>query len=172
VILSDAGVRAVDHLGLTVPDLDEALDFFQRVFGATVLVRHAAYQPAPERNVANFARHPQTAVRGIALISIAGSTIELLSYDAPDMRTGAPRTSDQGGHHLAFYVDHLDTAITRLRDAGIEVLGEPIPFAGDEAGFGARFVYLRAPWGLFLELVTYPQGKAYMKSNPEARPAT
>lgn len=161
MILDAAGLRAVDHVGLTVPNLDEAIDFFERVFGAVVLVRHPPYQPNPGINVANFGRHPDTAVSGIALVRIAGSVVELLAYDAPDRRPDIPRTSDAGGHHIAFYVDDLDGALDRLRGAGIEVLGEPLPFAGDEAGPGARFVYTRAPWGLYIELVTYPEGKAY-----------
>lgn len=161
--LADAGLRGLDHVGLTVPDLDEALKFFREVFGAVVLVRHEPYQPAANVNITNFARHPDTAVRGIALVRIAGSIIELLAYDTPDRNPEPPRNSDAGGHHVAFYVDDLDLAIERLRATGIEVLGEPLPFSGHEAGPGARFVYARTPWGLFLELVTYPEGKAYQK---------
>jgi catechol 2,3-dioxygenase-like lactoylglutathione lyase family enzyme len=163
VILQAAGLRRLDHVGLTVPDLDEAVRFFREVFGAVVLVRHGPYQPAPASNVTNFARHPDTAVRGIALVQIAGGVVELLAYDAPDRHPEPPRTSDAGGHHVAFYVDDLDVAMQRLREAGIEVLGEPLAFAGDEAGIGARFVYVRAPWGLFLELVTYPNGKMFQQ---------
>lgn len=163
MILHGAGLRSIDHVGLTVPDLDAAIAFFEQVFGATVLVRHEGYQPAPERNVANFARHPDTVVRGIALMGIGGSVVELLAYDSPGSRADFPRTSDPGGHHVAFYVDDLDAAITALRESGVEVLGEPLPFAGDEAGPGARFVYVRTPWGAFLELVTYPEGKVYQR---------
>ena len=55
----------------------------------------------------------------------------------------------------------MDEALDQLRQAGVEILGDPLPFAGDESGPRARFVYTRAPWGLFIELVTYPEGKSY-----------
>lgn len=157
------GIRGIDHVGVTVPNLDEAIDFFKRIFGAEVLVRHQPYQPKPTVNVNNFARHPDTSVNGIALIEVAGNLIELLEYDAPDRRGEFPRTSDSGGHHLAFYVEDLDEALAHLHEAGVEILGAPLPFAGAESGQGARFIYTRAPWGLFIELVTYPEGKAYQK---------
>ena len=155
------GIRGIDHIGITVSNLDEAIEFFIQIFGAKVLVRHPPYMPNPEINVNNFARHPETAVNGIALIEIAGSLLELLEYDAPDKREEFPRTSDSGGHHVAFYVEDMNEALDQLRNAGVEILGDPLPFAGDEAGPRARFVYTRAPWGLFIELVTYPEGKTY-----------
>lgn len=161
MILHAAGLRGLDHIGLTVPDLDEAISFFENVFGAVVLVRHPRYQPTADTNVTNFGRHPDTAVAGIALIRIAGNVLELLAYDSADRCDKVPRTSDAGGHHVAFYVDDLDCAIAQLLDAGVEVLGEPLQFSGKEAGNGARFVYAKSPWGLYLELVTYPEGKAY-----------
>ena len=161
VMANSMRIRGIDHIGVTVPDLDEAIEFFTRVFGAEVLVRHQPYQPNPAVNVNNFARHPDTLVNGIALIEVAGDLIELLAYDAPDQRGEFPRTSDSGGHHLAFYVEDMDEALVHLRAEGVEVLGDPLLFAGAESGQGARFIYTRAPWGLFIELVTYPEGKAY-----------
>lgn len=161
VILDVAGLQGIDHVGLTVPNLEEAIGFFEQVFGAVVMVRHPPYRPTADSNIDNFGRHPDTVVQGIALIRIAGSVIELLAYESPDRREVIPRTSDAGGHHLAFYVDDLDSAIAGLREAGIEVLGEPLQFAGAEAGNRARFVYTRAPWGLYIEFVSYPEGKAY-----------
>ena len=65
---------------------------------------------------------------------------------------------------MAFYVADLDRAVVQLRAASVEVLGDPLAMAGPEAGPGARFVYFRAPWGMFFELVSYPSGKAYESS--------
>jgi hypothetical protein len=46
------------------------------------------------------------------------------------------------------------------------VLGEPMPLPGPEAGRGARFVFALAPWGLALEFVSYPYGKAWQAADP------
>lgn len=161
MILDGVGFAGTDHIGLTVPDLDEAIDFFERVFGAEVIVRHAGYSPRPEVNVRNFARRADVVVLGIALIRVADMNFELLAYESGADAGAWPSTSDPGGHHVAFYVHDLDAAVSLLREDGIEVLGDPLDLGGDEAGPGARFVYFRAPWGLFLELVSYPFGKAY-----------
>lgn len=161
MILDGVGFAGTDHVGLTVPDLGEAIRFFENVFGAQTIVRHDGYSPRPEVNVQNFARDPGVVVRGIALLRVAGMNFELLQYESSESSPAWPATSDTGGHHVAFYVDDLDSAVAQLSEAGIEVLGEPLDLGGDEAGSGARFVYFRAPWGLFLELVSYPSGKAY-----------
>ncbi len=31
------GIRGMEHIGFTVPDIDEACDFFEKILGATVL---------------------------------------------------------------------------------------------------------------------------------------
>ncbi|CAB4990665.1 MAG: VOC family protein [Actinobacteria bacterium] len=155
------GVRAADHVGLSVPNLDQAVRFFVDVLGAEELFRHGPYGVSPERSVRQFARHPDSTVDGIAMLRLGPLNIELLQYSSPDQRTEWPSTSDHGGHHVAFYVDDLDAAVADLREAGVEVLGDPMDLAGPEAGPGNRFIFFRAPWGLFLELLSYPGGKAY-----------
>lgn len=157
--------RGLDHVGLSVPDLDEAVRFFVDVLGAQEFFRHGPYGPSGEQSVRQFQRHPDSVVTGIAMVRLGDMNIELLQYSSPDQVTRWPGTSDHGGHHLAFYVDDLDVAVARLRvEPGVTVLGDPMPLPGPESGPGARFIFFRAPWGLFLELVTYPSGKAYEKT--------
>ena len=73
-----------------------------------------------------------------------------------------PRNSDIGGHHLAFYVDDLDSAVAYLREEGVRVLGEPT--RSRNASEGQRWVYFLTPWGMQLELVSFPDGKAYQRA--------
>jgi len=171
MILDGVGLRGLDHVGLTVPDLDEALAYFTDVFGAVEVLRHGAYAPRPIVNEVNFARDREVRVAGIAMIRVGDQLIELLEYVSAASAGSWPSTSARGGHHLSFYVDDLDAAVDRLRSAGVDVLGEPLDMGGAEAGPGNRFVYLRAPWGLFLELVTYPDGKANGQLPPSPRNA-
>ena len=62
-------------------------------------------------------------------------------------------------NHIALYVDDLDTAVDYLRTRGVRVLGDPTASKGHHEG--QRWVYFLAPWGLQLELVSYPNGKAF-----------
>lgn len=156
-----SGFRAVDHIGLTVPDLDQAIQFFVGVLGAKEFFRHGPYGPSGEQSRRQFDRHPDSVVEGIAMVRLGPMNIELLQYSSPDQRTDLPGTSDYGGHHIAFYVDDLDDSVTRLSSAGIEILGSKMPLPGPESGPDAWFIFFRTPWGLFLELVSYPSGKAY-----------
>lgn len=161
------GMRGVDHVGLSVPDLDQAIDFFVSTLGAKEFFRHGPYGPSGEQSTRQFERHPDSIVEGIAMLRLGPMNIELLQYSSPDQRTSWPSTSDFGGHHLAFYVDDLDESIDRLRERGVRVLGTPMPLPGPESGPEARFIFFRAPWGLFLELVSYPSGKDYERHTTE-----
>ena len=154
-------MRGVDHIGLSVPDLDQAVRFFVDVLGAEEFFRHGPYGPSGEQSRINFDRHPDSIVEGIAMVRCFNTNIELLEYSSPDQSTHWPSTSDFGGHHVAFYVDDLDTAVAQLHASGVNVLGKPMNLPGPESGPQARFIFFRTPWGLFLELVSYPMGKAY-----------
>lgn len=166
------GLRRGDHVGVVVPDLEAAVGFFTDVLGGRSVLRHGPYRGSaadPDLQVRQFARHPGTQVEGIAVVHVADTVLELLQFSAPDQRTDPPRTSDLGGHHLAFYVDDLDAAVDHLRSAGVRVLGSPMPLPGPETGDGARFVFALTPWGLALEFVSYPHGKAWQASDPRDR---
>jgi catechol 2,3-dioxygenase-like lactoylglutathione lyase family enzyme len=166
------GLRRADHVGLVVPDLEAAITFFTDVLGGRCALRHGPYRGSaadPDMQVRQFARHPRTEVEGIAVVHVADMVLELLQFSAPDQRVEPPRTSDLGGHHLAFYVEDLDAAVAQLRYAGVQVLGTPLPLPGPETGLDARFVFLLTPWGLALELVSYPHGKAWQGSDPRDR---
>jgi glyoxylase I family protein len=114
----------------------------------------------------HLAVHPRAVMRRNSFFRCGGQAIfEVFQYEAPDQNTEQPRNSDVGGHHVALYVDDLDSAVAYLRDRGVRVLGEPTASAG--AHEGQRWVYFLAPWGMQFELVSYPNGKAFFH-NPEA----
>ena len=71
--------------------------------------------------------------------------------------------SDWGGVHLAFYVDDMDAAIEHLEDHGVRVLGGKKDGIGVEAGEDSSFAHFLSPWGMLLELVSFPSGKQYMR---------
>jgi len=91
-----------------------------------------------------------------------GPNFEIFQWEPADGQAPQPRNSDIGGHHLAFYVDDLDAALAYLHEQGVRVLGEPT--ASRNASEGQRWVYFLSPWGMQLELVSYPDGKAYEAS--------
>ncbi|HIF9093367.1 TPA: VOC family protein [Photobacterium damselae] len=79
-----------------------------------------------------------------------------------DHDTAAPHNADIGDHHLAFYVEDMTAAVSYLKEQGIKVIGEPTTMTEGPTE-GESWVYFMAPWGMQLELVSYPNSKAYAK---------
>jgi len=155
------GLRRLDHIGFTVPDLAEATSFLLDVLGCEYM-----YTLGPFRDDAGnwMAEHldvdPRAVMRQLHFFRCGGQAVlEVFEYAAPDQRTVGPRNSDVGGHHVALYVDDLDAAVEYLKSRGVTVLGEPTVSKGPSEG--QRWVYFLAPWGMQFELVSYPGGKAF-----------
>ena len=159
------GMRGIDHIGFTVPDLDEAEAFLVGVLGAVPVYTLGAKRADDDWMTTQLGVHARTVIREIRFYRLAsGLNLEVFQYDAADGQAGPPRNSDIGGHHLALYVDDLDAAVEHLRAHDVDIMGEPVASAGASAG--QRWLYFRAPWGMQLELVSYPGGKAYEAGAP------
>jgi glyoxylase I family protein len=161
------GVTRLDHVGITVPDIEQAREFFVDVLGFEYL-----YTLGPLRDdeghwmSEHLNVHDRAVAPRIYFFRMGGQAIlEVFEYHAPDQRPEPPRNSDIGGHHIALYVDDLDAAVADLRRRGLRVLGEPTVSKGPHEG--QRWIYFLAPWGLQCELVSYPNGKAFFR-NPAA----
>ncbi|MDQ0438236.1 catechol 2,3-dioxygenase-like lactoylglutathione lyase family enzyme [Kaistia dalseonensis] len=160
------GLVGNDHTGLTVPDLDAALDFFVGVLGC----QHGyTFGPIADDQGTFMTEalgvHPRARIKRCALIRIGhGSNLELFEYDAPDQRRLDQKNSDIGAFHIAFYVRDIDAAKAYLDSQGVETRLGPIPIAaGPNAG--QSILYFQAPWGLQLEAISYPDGMAYEKDS-------
>lgn len=155
------GLRGLDHVGFTVPDLDEAVAFFVDVIGC-----EAFYEIGPMASDDDWMERQLNVDRRAAAKKLRflrcghGSNFELFEYTAPDQNRTQPRNSDIGGHHLAFYVDDFETALAYLRSRGVRILGEPVRRDGGPSA-GVTWVYFLTPWGMQCELVSFPDGKAY-----------
>jgi catechol 2,3-dioxygenase-like lactoylglutathione lyase family enzyme len=154
------GLRGVDHIGFTVPDLEEATTFLVDVLGCEYLYSLGPFQADDDWMAEHLNVHPRTVMRENRFFDCGGQAIfEVFEYSAPDQRATPPRNSDVGGHHVALYVDDLDTAVEHLRARGVTVLGGPSASRGPREG--NRWVYFLTPWGMQFELVSYPDGLAF-----------
>lgn len=156
------GLRGGDHIGVTVPDLAEAIGFFRDVIGCSEFYPLGPFADDTGTWMADHLDvHPRARIDEMRLMRCGyGLNIELFQYDSPDQNRRGPRNSDIGGHHLAFYVDDMEVAVAHLRESGVTVLGNPTTMTEGPSA-GETWVYFLAPWGMQLELVSYPDGKAY-----------
>ncbi len=155
------GLTGVDHIGFTVPDLEQAREFLVDVLGCEYM-----YSLGPFRDdhgewmTEHLGVHPRAVMEQLHFFRCGGQAIfEVFEYAAPDQSTRQPSNSDVGGHHVALYVDDLDEALAFLHANGLRVLGEPTASKGPSEG--QRWVYFLSPWGMQFELVSYPGGKAF-----------
>ena len=155
------GLTRLDHVGFTVPDLEAAHSWLVDVLGCEYMYRLGPFASDDSdwmREHMNV--HPRTVMRELRFYRCGGQAVfEVFQYEAPEQGTEVPRNSDVGGHHVALYVEDLDTAVAYLREQGVAVLGEPT--TSRSASEGQRWVYFLSPWGMQFELVSYPHGKAF-----------
>jgi catechol 2,3-dioxygenase-like lactoylglutathione lyase family enzyme len=156
------GLRGTDHIGFTVPDIEAATKFFVEVIGCELVYSLGRIEDSKGdwmRRHLNV--DPSSVIKDIRLFRCRhGSNFEIFEYQTPDQVRAQPRNSDVGGHHLAFYVDDMQEAIAYLLQHDVRILGEPTRRTSGPSA-GQTWVYFLSPWGMQMELVTFPEGKAY-----------
>ena len=155
------GLRGSDHIGFTVPNLSEAVDFFVNVIGCEAFYELGPFSSEGDWMETQLNVQRDTVMKKLRFLRCAhGPNLEIFEYDAPDQRPTPPKNSDVGGHHIAFYVDDFDRALEHLRRHGVEILGDPVVRTSGPSA-GQTWIYFLAPWGMQLELLSYPSGKGY-----------
>jgi catechol 2,3-dioxygenase-like lactoylglutathione lyase family enzyme len=164
-------LRGMEHIGMSVPDLDQAVDFFCDVIGCELLYRHGPYsddtEGAENWNVRYVGLHPRTVVNIAMLRCGNGANLEIFEFAAPDQNRRMPRFSDVGGAHYCFYVEDMDAAVAYLRERGVEVFpGGAADSPGPEAGRDSTNTHMLTPWGQMIEVITYEHGRDYERDTP------
>ena len=157
------GLRGVEHIGFTVPDLEEATRFFVDILGCEQFFDIGPFVFDDDWMRLQLNVDPRTIMKKLRFFRCGfGPNFEIFEYDAKDQNRIPPRNSDIGGHHLAFYVDDFDTALAYLQEQGLRILGKPVVRECGPNG-GQTWIYFLTPWGMQLELVSFPNGKGYEK---------
>lgn len=128
-------VLKVDHIGIAVPDLGEALKFYEGLLGLT----SAGTEVVEEQKVKT------------AFLPAGDSELELLESTDPEGPIAKfIEKKGAGIQHIALRVDDIDGALAELKDAGIKLIDETPRYG---AG-GARIAFLhpKATGGVLLEL--------------------
>ncbi len=127
-------IRRVNHLGILVEDLDEAVRSFTENLGLSL---DHVERYGEELEIA-FLPCGETLVELIEPRTDAGSNADYLREHGP------------GIQHVAFEVEDLEAALSELAERGVKPLGQaPLPGAG-----GTRIAFLepQAFGGILVEL--------------------
>jgi catechol 2,3-dioxygenase-like lactoylglutathione lyase family enzyme len=151
-------VSAVDSVGMTVSDMERAVDFYTGVL---------SFQKVSDVEVAGRPHELATGVFGartrVVRLQLGGEMIDLTEYLAP---RGRPipddvRPNDRVFQHIAIIVRDMDEAYARLRKFGVVHASsgpQRLPEWNRHAG-GIRAFYFRDPDRHFLEVLEFPPGK-------------
>ncbi len=141
----------LDHVGLVVSDLDEAVNFYVRAFEMQVaLIEDDTYVDSvaigiPDRPVR---------LRG-ATLSGGGANIELHQYLTPS-GAATREVFETGFGHIAFDVSDIEAAYEQLKDLGVQF--NTLPQLIEHGTLtGRRWVYGKDPWGNVIELGQNPE---------------
>ena len=153
-------MKGLDHIGLTVSDIERSLSFWRDLLGCIETGRGVVEWEHLDQLVAI----DDTRIEWVELQFGDGQKIELQQYHRPP---GAPvpggAENEPGRSHVGLRVEALDDLFDRLHAAGVRSRSaRPVTLArGSYAGW--RAVYVLDPDGYGIELMEPPpvsQGQA------------
>jgi methylmalonyl-CoA epimerase len=132
--------RKIDHIGIAVRSIQEALKLYEGILGLKV----SGYEDVEEQGVR------------VAMLPIGDSRIELLQplhADSPIEKFMSKR--GEGIHHISVCVDNIESALAQFKAAGVRLIDSaPKRGAGNSK---IAFVHPAGMHGVLLELVEHEE---------------
>lgn len=126
----------IDHVAIAVKDLEAAIDYYQRAFGATVDHREVVESDGVEE----------------ALLKVAESYIQLLTPTRDDSPVAkAIEKRGEGLHHIGYRVADCGAALQAMLEAGATAI-DKAPRPGSR-GTTVAFMHPKGSFGTLIELV-------------------
>ena len=131
----------IDHIGVAVDDLDEAIALYEQRLGMPVQHRETVEEQGVEA----------------VLLGVGRSHVELLRPLSPDTAVGRfLERSGPGLHHVAYGTDDIQSALDDVRSAGLQLIDEQ-PRIGIR-GSRVAFLHPKSTGGVLTELVEPAEG--------------
>ena len=148
-------IYGTHHIGITVPNIQEGIDFFKAVFGAVEVFRTGPFNVDDNFMQHKLGARAHTKICDLVFLRCGtGPSIELFEYSGEDSTARPKRVSEIGGMHLCFEVEDVYASAERLKAQGIEFLEGPNTVGeGPLAGFS--WIYFESPWGQMLEIASF-----------------
>jgi methylmalonyl-CoA/ethylmalonyl-CoA epimerase len=131
----------IDHIGVAVDDLEEAVSLYSERLGMPVQHRETVEEQGVEA----------------VLLGVGESHVELLSPLGPETAVGRfLERNGPGIHHVAYGTDDIESALEGARAAGLALIDER-PRRGIR-GSRVAFVHPKSTGGVLTELVEPAEG--------------
>ena len=136
MIPSGAVFGRMDHIGVAVEDLDEAVALYRDSFGMAVQHRETVEEQGVEA----------------VLLEVGEGHVELLLPLGPDTAVGKfLERNGPGLHHVAYQTDDIDATLEKVRAAGLRLIDEQ-PRIGIR-GSRVAFLHPKATGSVLTEIV-------------------
>lgn len=145
-------IGSLHHVGITVRDLEESLQWYERIFGVTR--EFVAQGSGPELSQAVGV--PDADLR-FAFLRLGSCVVELLCYNNERRDSFHQSNADVGSAHVCIDVSDLQAAYEDLQAKGVQCLAPPLHI-DDGPLKDCSFVYFKDPNGVTLELFESPNG--------------
>jgi methylmalonyl-CoA/ethylmalonyl-CoA epimerase len=133
--LKRENVLGIEHVGVAVNNLEEAIQFMRGVFDV---------------EASEIRESPENKVRG-AMLDFGETKVELIQPTAPDTTVARfLQTRGEGIHHIAFRVNDVKAGLDKLKAKGLQVIDQ----APRKGMFGSvGFVHPKSMHGVLVEFV-------------------
>ena len=126
----------IDHVAIAVSDLEAAIDYYRRAFGAAVEHREIVESDGVEE----------------ALLKVAESYVQLLTPTRPDSPVARSiEKRGEGLHHIGYRVNDCAEALASMIAAGAKAI-DHTPRPGSR-GTTVAFIHPKGSFGTLIELV-------------------
>jgi methylmalonyl-CoA/ethylmalonyl-CoA epimerase len=129
-------LRAIDHIGIAVVDLEASVEHYRRTLRVEPVHREKVESQGVEE----------------ILLEVGGSYIQLLGALGPDTPVGRfLQRHGPGVHHIAYRVDDVAQTLAHLKGEGVRLIDDA-PRPGSR-GTTIAFVHPKGMGGVLVELV-------------------
>ncbi len=128
-------IARIDHIGIAVQNISEALMFFQDALGVKL-----------DRVESEEGGRTQ-----VAFLPVGASDVELVEpQDADSGLAKFMAKRGEGVHHICFEVDDIDAALARLKEKGAQLIDQTPRV--NAKGMRYAFIHPKSAHGVLIEL--------------------
>lgn len=145
-------VNVLDHIAVTVSDLDRSLAFYRDLLGFKEVERHHLDGEV----ISKMAAKPDVVLDVVRLCAPESPQVllDLQQYTSPKGKVSDAKLGDIAHSHFCFGVPDVWGAYHELQAQGVEFISEPVTFHLDSGTL--HVVWMKDPDGFLIELVTSP----------------
>ena len=128
-------IARLDHIGIAVQNIQDALQFFQNALGLEL--DHVALEEGGKTQV--------------AFLPVSGSEVELVESSDPESGLSKYLAKrGEGIHHICFEVSDINGALARLKENGAQLIDETPRL--NASGTRYAFIHPKSAHGVLIEL--------------------